>query len=164
MKSGRTLLLVLLVFAIGCSDSSGGGGAASQASLDLIRERLKDRLFEFGRSSGNSDRNAFVTGYNQLQLCGVGLFALKETRSFSSSVGSMTSESMSYGTWTLRTIGAGAVVDLVIERSTEKNPPAAKQFRVEIVGEGVRFDGNATTSEGDVSADCAEAAAQQEKR
>jgi hypothetical protein len=151
----------LAVCASGCSDEDGGSSGGG-ADLEAVRARLKDRLFEFGISSGNRDSNAFVTGVNQLQLCGIGLFALKEKTSFSSNVGSMQSEAMHYGTWKLVSAGGAAVVELTIERSSENNPPGSKQFRVEIAGDVVRFDGNATMGEADMTADCEVAA--QERR
>lgn len=157
LRLTATIVVLTTLAASSCSDG-GGSSAGGGADLDAMRARLKDRLFEFGRSSGNSDRNAFLTGVNQLQLCGAGLFALKEMTSFSSNVGSSSSEAMHYGTWTLSRAGGAAIVELKIERSSENDPPSSKQFHVEIVGDGVRFDGNETTSEGDVSADCALAA------
>jgi hypothetical protein len=139
-----------------CGDG-GGDGAATAADLETLRARLSDRLFEFGRASGNSDRNAFLTGIHQLQLCRAGIFAWKETTSFSSSVGGMTSEDMHTGTWTLRTDGGAVIVDLAIEHSSAKSPPANPWFRVTVEGGVVSFDG-ATASDGDVAADCAEGA------
>jgi hypothetical protein len=161
---GVAMLLGGLVVAAslgGCSDASDESGSAaagvSQATLDSVRQRLGDRLFEFGHSSGNSDRNAYVTGVDQLQLCRAGIFGLKETTSFSSSVGSMTSETMHYGTWTLRGEGGVIIVDLKIDRSTDKDPPASKQYAVQIVDDAVRIDGKAVMSEHDMTSDCASA-------
>lgn len=158
-----TALGLALTAIPGCSDdgdasSPSASGSSSSAALDSIRQRLNDRIFEFGRSSGNSDRNAHLTGIHQLQLCKVGRFGWKETTSFSSSVGSMTSESLHQGTWTLQSVDGQVVVDLKVESSTAKNPPDSQRFFVTVGDDGVRFDGASTTQEGDATADCEAAA------
>jgi hypothetical protein len=165
-KLPTVLLAACLLSASACDggDSAGeggSGGAASAASLDSMRERLGDRMFEFGSAHGNSARDAHVTGINQLQLCKCGLAAWKETTSFSSNVGSFTSEDLHTGTWKLSSAGGQVIVDLKVEQSNAKNPPDSKQFAVAVVGDTVHFDG-ASAREGSVAEDC-EVAAQQRR-
>jgi hypothetical protein len=163
-RLARAGLAAILLAAAACSDdgdgSPGGGSSeSSPAAIESVRERLGDRMFEFGRAHGNSDRNAHVTGINQLQLCKCGLFAWKETTSFSSNVGSFVSEDLHTGTWTLSSGGGRMVVDLKVEQSNAKNPPASKQFAVAVAGDTVQFDG-VSSSDGSVASDCEEAAQQ----
>lgn len=150
-----------LLAGCGDSDSEGGtaGGAVPAAQLDSIRERLGDRMFEFGRAQHNSDRNAHSTGLHRLGLCKSGLFSWDERIMFSSSVGSFDTNDHHEGTWTLGSAAGQAVVDLKVERSTGKNPPAARRFVVTIAGDAIRFDGVAAT-ESDLADACARAASE----
>jgi hypothetical protein len=136
----------------GSSESTVRPGTAASA-LDPVRQRLGDRIFQFGSSRGNSDRNAFMTGINQLQLCAFGRFGLKEIVSFSSSMGDTTTEHVHDGTWSLSSDRGQVVLDLKVERSTADEPPRGMQFVVTVSGERVSFDGHAA-EESDVTADC----------
>lgn len=137
--------------------SGGGAPSTDSATLAAIQTQLADRIFHFARSSGNSDNNAFVTGVNDLELCGFGRFGFREFTSFTSSVGDFSSEDLSNGTWTLRAAGGDVFVVLSIEQSTDENAPASRELLLQTDGAGnFAFNGSAADSE-DAAADCAAA-------
>lgn len=141
----------------GGRDDDGGGAAAPDAAVSAIRAQLADRIFHFASSSANSDNNAFVTGTNDLELCGFGRFGLHEITSFTSSVGDFSSEDFSNGTWELQTSRGSFFVVLTIEQSSDENAPATRTLLLQTDGAGnFAFDGAVADSE-DAAADCAAA-------
>lgn len=118
---------------------------------------MGDKFFEFGSSSGNSGNDAFVTGITQLELCAFGRFAMRETTSFTSSVGDFSSEHVSNGTWSVRVTAGGFALLLNIENSDDRNAPPSKQFSLQIDAQRgtIAFDGS-TADVNDAAADCAQ--------
>ncbi|MFO0837306.1 MAG: hypothetical protein U1D55_02175 [Phycisphaerae bacterium] len=133
---------------------AGGAPATPSASdaqaIAALTEALKNTRSEFGRASGNSDNNAFVTGTNELFLCASGRFDLRETTIFSSQFGStFTSEDDTVGTWAIVMLAPNTpAIELRVEDSTNRNSPAVRQIAITVDAQGnAFFNGESATIE-----------------
>jgi hypothetical protein len=106
--------------------------AAQQAeTIRALTREFGNKFFEFGRSAGNSDNDAFVTGTNQLTLCTTGRFQLREQFSFSSDINFLPDPDDSIGTWSIIARADGSfAVELQIEQTTATSQAPVLQLEL----------------------------------
>lgn len=140
------------------SGAAGGGGASAADAADpaaanpdaaetirILTQEFGNRFFEFGRSSGSSDNDRFITGTNQLTLCANGRFFLREQISFSSpDLGFIPDPDDSIGNWVIVVLADNVpAVELRVEQTTSSTPQPTLQFELALDAAGNLFMGGA---------------------
>ncbi len=104
----------------------------TDAMISELTQLFGNTRSTFGRSSGSSDNDRFLTGNNDLTLCANGRFFLRETLIFSSADSpGFTSENDSVGTWAIVVLqGNLPAIELRVEQSSDQNQAAVLQFLI----------------------------------
>lgn len=138
---------------IGIGEQPPGGGAAD-AIAEFTRE-LGDKFITFGSSSFFSSGS--ITESVQLQTCAFGRFGMLVTRVTSTSFDTFSSEETLLGTWSVKAVGGGFVLELDVDRATDTNDIGVQQRVLTVDSNGNLFVDDARAEMADAAADCAAA-------
>ncbi|MDX2200504.1 MAG: hypothetical protein SF069_16235 [Phycisphaerae bacterium] len=143
---------------IGEQPSGGGappvGGGPAEALADLTRE-LGDKFITFGSSSFFSSGS--ITESVQLQTCAFGRFGMLVTRVTSTSFDTFSSEETLLGTWTVKAVRGGFVLELNVDQATDTNDIGVQQRVLTVDSNGNLFLDDERAEVADAAADCAAA-------
>lgn len=129
------------------------------ATIAEFTNGLGDKIMTFGSSSFFSSGS--ITDSVQLQTCAFGRFGMQITRVTSTSFNTFSSEEAFIGTWSVKAVSDGFVLELVVEQATNASDVGVQQRVLTVDSNGNLLIDNARAEIADAAADCAAAQQQQ---